>query len=266
MPATPEPRIEMIWPLHVRLVETAMTFLVWGVVLWIAVGCAFQFWLLPDWPPPRRGALAAGLAAPFAIWAACRCYFGRYFAVILHPEWIELRRQGSSDEIPSDDVLALIGRGGINLDGGELIAWKSLVIFTGDRSYTLAFNREVNASLYRTFREFCPGAWGLPFAGRLEPPEESGPLSGAGLDRLRRYYRGQVTRTFVAGLLVAVASAAALALTVRFLGMKTLETKGAIWLIVFPVIGVELLVRAFREVRVLRQVKQAELGAEPEDS
>lgn len=165
-----EPLLELMEPPLERLKVAFQGLIFGGVFGWAAMVGALQFWILPHETNQRRAALAAVLVAPIVlgvIWhAGCR----RYHAVRVEPDRIELRRGTTCDQLRAADVLGLIGLGGINLDGGELVARKRLVILTDERRYVLAFHRENNAELYRVLRDACRLAWGVPYPARLEPP------------------------------------------------------------------------------------------------
>jgi hypothetical protein len=123
-----------------------------------------------------------------------RSGFRRYDAIMVESHGIELRRGHRCDEIPCAEVLGVIGQGGINLDGGEIIAWQKVVILRDDRRHFLGFHREDNARVYRALRTACPRAWGVAFPPRLEPPLAVGrpdldAAALAALGTVGRYYR-----------------------------------------------------------------------------
>src|SRR4051812_30425993 len=91
-----------------------------GVVLWVALIAALQFWLLPGETNPRRAALAAVVAVPAALGAAAWGLVRGYHTILVFSHVMELRRGVGSDAVVLCEVLGLVGQAGISLDGGEL--------------------------------------------------------------------------------------------------------------------------------------------------
>lgn len=162
------------------------------------------------------------------------------------------------------DVLALVGDGGIDLGGGELIVWKRLSILTADGRDVLEFHHRDNAAIYRALHGACPRAWGLRFPAKLEPPDPAGrPGGGAasrlGLGLIGRSLRRRIVRDAALGSGMVVTCLALVWLASR--SPASAESgKGLIFLIVGVVVGMLLMVDAARCSRVARTVRRMENG------
>jgi hypothetical protein len=199
------------------------------------------------------------LVAPIAVGAAARSYFGRYHSVVYRLGCLELGRGLATDVVPVTEVVAFIGVGGINLDGGPMIAWKRLAILTCHGQYSLEFHRYANAWLYRSLRERCPRAWGLPWRGVLEPPSGSGRALGragntTSIEIVQKYYRRQVARTLTVALTLGAGSIGGFGWIAMNARVEDHALKVLIWLIVFAVIAALLFAEARRSLGVLREI------------
>jgi hypothetical protein len=224
-----------------------------GVVLWMALIAALQFWLLPGATNLQRGALAATIAVPAALGMAVWRFVRVHHTILVFPEVLELRHVVGSDVVVLSDVLGLIGLGGISLDGGELLVWKRVVILTDNRRWSVSLTPAGNAALHRALRSHCRWAWGLPFRGSIEPPEEEA-AARAAPHSLGRFYRRQCLRSLLLGLILAVGCAAGGAGLRSRPGLDATRLKAVAWLIVGLVVGFLLLANAGRELRTLRRI------------
>jgi hypothetical protein len=203
--------------------------------------------------------LATILVAPFALWVAIRDFLRRYYAVSFRGGYLEINRAGGSQLILASDVIGLVGLGGVNLDGGEMVAWKRLVVLTWDDHFSLEFNRHDNAWLYQSLRKRCPHAWGIPFRGHLQPSpqqEETASENMVALRRLEGYYRGRIIRSLILSLALGIGCIAGIALMIASPRIGDRTPRGAIWLVVLTIIAILSIVDVMRSRRVLSEIAQ----------
>ena len=245
-------------PLTELMKPVFASLLLWGLGLWIATVFVFQFALFPDWSHPQRARLSAILVMPMAIFMAYLRFSRRCHTVIDRKGFLELGQGFRSKEIPVSQVVGLIGLGGVNLDGDELIVWKNLVILTWDGCEILEFHHQDNAWLYRILRGVCRTAWGLPFNGHLEPPMD-GPRNGRGvnsvaIERILGYYRWEVAKTLIATVILLIGALIVILWLIPRAGGDGRIAKGLLWLAIFAAISLLMLRDAWRNSRVLREI------------
>ena len=266
MAASPNPRplFVLVQPRADRLLTAAVQLLIVGVFGWMAVLGALQFWAPPRWTNQRRAEVAAVLVAPLAVFWTWRGYVGRYHTVVVRPDAIELRKGRTRRRVRPSDVLALVGDGGIDLGGGDLIVWKRLSILTAEGRDVLEFHQRDNAAIYRALHATCPRAWGLPFPARLEPPDPAARPDGAaasrvGLGMIGRSLRRRIGRNAALGLGLVVGCLAVVWLVSRSPAAAE-SAKGLVFPIVGVVVGMMLMADAVRCSRVARTVRRMENG------
>ena len=260
-----EPLQSWSWSQASRLLDAAVVWFLSCIVLWVAILAALQYWFAPHLTNHTRAGLAALIAVPAAVCVALLMHARRYERIALYPDRIDLRRGGLVEEILYSDVIGLVGRGGINLDGGEMLVWKKLFVLTEDRRRCLEIHHEVNAGLYHYLREHCSKSWGIPFRGTLESPKSdrrtnSDFAMAVSLGQLGRFYRLQVTKTATIGLAVASISLAGLVAVWVFAGINSDTSKGIGWLIVGVVAGALVLSDALRNATVMLRIQRAARG------
>ena len=224
-----------------------------GVVLWVALVAALQFWLLPGETNPRRAALAAAVAVPASLGVAAWGFVRGYHTILVFSDVMELRRGVGSDEVVLSDVLGLVGPGGISLDGGELLVWKRVVVLTDDRRWSVSLTPAGNAALYRALRVHCRWAWGIPFRGSIEPPEEEAAARTA-LRRSAAFSAGNSSGRCSSARPWPPAARRAGAWLLSRPGLDDTRLKAVAWLVVGLVAGFLVLANAGRELRTLRRI------------
>jgi len=235
----------------------------WGIALWMATILVLQELLLPQLTPPQRAGSALLVALPGALMASWRRYCGRYHTITLSPGLLEFHRGTRVEQISPSEVRALLGLGGISLDGGEIVVWKKLILLTEDGNRPVALGADENASCYDHLRQMCPLAWCAPFRGDLEWPHaevqpfEPGDMSFS-LAILRRYYARQMAKTFFLAVGWTLGSIAASVCVLTHAEFNGDVAKGLAWLVVFVIVGIFLLAIVVRQFPVLLRIRRAE--------
>ena len=252
-----------------RLLEASRRLLLGGGFGWIAGVCALQFWAAPGWSPPQRGLASAVLVGPIVQAWVWRDDMRKIRAVVVRPEAIELHGRGSCDRVRCSDVLALVGDGGVNLDGGELVDWKRLTIATDAGRHVLRFDAETNAELYDALRMVCPRAWGLRFPPRLDEPDPSlrpdgSTASRVGLGVIAARLRSRIVWKAGFGLVLATGGLAMAGLLAARGAVGAIDARGLVALIVGVGAGLSLTADAARSFQVLRMVRRMEASGRPD--
>ena len=137
--------------------------------------CALVIRNVLDTPAgPMDVPILAGFAGLGALFGAC-CYdWNRWYRVALGPDCIELFRPGRRVVVDPRNVLALMGVGGVNLTGGEMVLCKRVLVVTRRGVLKIDF-KEQSDGLYELLLELCPGAVGIPFRGPFRYPQPADP-------------------------------------------------------------------------------------------
>lgn len=248
-------------PLTLRLIETGFRLLWYGLVLWIGLLFLLQEWLLPNWSPPERADLSAAIAIPLAAVLAGLAFYRKYYRIVISDR-IELRRLNSVTTIQPSEICGMVGLGGANIDGGEMIVWKHIMIVTAENTYRLSFGYEHNPLCYEAIRQVAARAWCLPFCGVLEQPIEMDSYDNSELmlsiERMRKVFRSSIIRSTMGGVAFvsgAIAIGAGLYFAPEF---AKAQAMAVVWLIVAFIIGMLLFAGSVRDLKTLAKIRRTQ--------
>lgn len=248
-------------PFRNRLIIVGyLLFATWGIALF-AILLFLQEFLLRGWRPPARFSLSAFLALPIAAivgWV----HNSRWNYRLTISDSIEITRHQLTVSLCPDDVVGIVGVGGLNLDGRKFFAWKHVLIVTDQDVHRLSLGYESSESCCEGLRRVSTNAWTIPFRGEISPPAfaETNSTSShlSSLKRVKNVIRSVVKRSAVLGLTILLGSAAFL--TGLFLNTEPEEIDGralAGLKVVFAA-GPLFLIDTVQEMRTLVSIRRLE--------
>ncbi|MBI1311135.1 hypothetical protein GC176_07485 [bacterium] len=146
-----------------RVVRAVMIAAVAGIIILISTLVILQFALSPDWTPQDRFTVAVSAAIAGAVILGVLLYLQRTYGITILRNEILIYRGRRTYVVPASDVLAAIGVAGVDISGGELLVWKSIVLATNSRTYTLRFGPDVNLQVIGPILGVCEQCVGLPY-------------------------------------------------------------------------------------------------------
>ncbi|HTN74403.1 MAG TPA: hypothetical protein VL096_04120 [Pirellulaceae bacterium] len=240
-----------------RLVIAGKTLLFSSLLFWVGMMALLS--LLPRQRWKIRVRVAAAVALPAAAILAARKYGYTFHTLSLSSEQIELQSPLRKVQLNPLQVDGILGVEGISFQLTELVAWRKLMLVVDGQAHTISFDQQTNAVCYELLRDSCVHAWGVPYGGELEMPA-AGPELGAdeyadSLAHVQRRFLTITQKALFTGCLLIVGSVVGALAVWNNIGGPRNPGNRILSLGVLAIAGLILVIRAVKQVGVLRRVR-----------